>query len=132
MSSGNGMSTDSNMKIGLAVIIVVLVILGWVSAFLGEMITPTGMPWTDFEALWAKVKGGGFAWPGAATWILIVLAVLAIVGAAFLSAKFGSNTVTVMTGCPATRTWRSGWARKLPWQKPSSRWNFLRMPLRRT
>lgn len=91
MSSGNGMSTDSKMKIGLAVIIVVLVMLGWVSAFLGEMLTPTGMPWTDFEALWAKVKAGGFAWPGAATWILAVLAVLAIVGAAFLSAKFGSK-----------------------------------------
>ncbi|MGY4542564.1 type IV secretion system protein VirD4 [Arthrobacter sp. UYNi723] len=84
-------STDTIMKIGLTVIIVVLVVLAWVSAFLGEMITPTGMPWTDFEALWAKVKAGGVLWPGASTWILIVLAVIAVVGAGMLSALFGSK-----------------------------------------
>ncbi|MET3164773.1 UNVERIFIED_ORG: type IV secretory pathway TraG/TraD family ATPase VirD4 [Arthrobacter sp. UYEF10] len=84
-------STDTIMKIGLAVIIVVLVVLAWVSAFLGEMITPTGMPWTDFEALTAKVKAGEFAWPGASTWILMVLVVIAVVGAGVLSALFGSK-----------------------------------------
>ncbi|MET3174646.1 UNVERIFIED_ORG: type IV secretion system protein VirD4 [Arthrobacter sp. UYCu721] len=84
-------STDTIMKIGLTVIIVVLVVLAWVSAFLGEMITPTGMPWTDFEALTAKIKAGGLAWPGASTWILIVLAVIAVVGAGILSALFGSK-----------------------------------------
>jgi type IV secretory pathway TraG/TraD family ATPase VirD4 len=89
--SSKSMSTDSVMKIGLAIIIGILAVLGWVSAFLGELITPTGMPWTDIEALWAKVKAGEFAWPGAATWILVVLAILSIVGAALLSAKFDSK-----------------------------------------
>ena len=91
MSATKRMSTDSVMKIGLAVIVIVLVVLGWVSAFLGELLTPTGMPWTDFSALWAKIKAGEFAWPGAATWILIVLAVLALVGAGMLMALFGGN-----------------------------------------
>ena len=54
MSATKRMSTDSVMKIGLAVIVIVLVVLGWVSAFLGELLTPTGMPWTDFSALSAK------------------------------------------------------------------------------
>jgi type IV secretion system protein VirD4 len=89
--SSKSMSTDSVMKIGLAIIIGVLAVLGWVSAFLGELITPTGMPWTDVEALWAKIKAGEFTWPGAATWILVVLAILSIVGAAFLSAEFDSK-----------------------------------------
>lgn len=84
-------STDTVMKIGLAVIVAVLVVLAWVSAFLGEMLTPTGMPWTDFEALWARIKAGKFTWPGAASWILIVLVVLAIVGGGILSALFGSG-----------------------------------------
>jgi type IV secretory pathway TraG/TraD family ATPase VirD4 len=79
------------MKIGLAVLVIGLVVLGWVSAFLGELITPTGMPWTDFSALWAKIKAGEFLWPGAATWILIVLAVLALVGTGMLMAIFGGN-----------------------------------------
>ncbi|NHW49448.1 type IV secretory system conjugative DNA transfer family protein [Paenarthrobacter sp. MSM-2-10-13] len=91
MSATKRMSTDSVMKIGLAVIVIVLVVLGWVSAFLGELLTPTGMPWTDFSALSAKIKAGEFAWPGAATWILIVLAVLALVGAGMLTALFGGN-----------------------------------------
>ena len=91
MSAAKPMSTDSVMKIGLAVIVIGLVVLGWVSAFLGELITPTGMPWTDFTALWAKIKAGEFIWPGAATWILIVLAVLALVGAGMLMALFGGN-----------------------------------------
>ena len=91
MSAAKPMSTDSVMKIGLAVIVIGLVVLGWVSAFLGELITPTGMPWTDFTALWAKIKAGEFVWPGAATWILIVLAVLALVGAGMLMALFGGN-----------------------------------------
>ncbi|MFM9432785.1 type IV secretory system conjugative DNA transfer family protein [Arthrobacter sp. MP_2.3] len=84
-------STDTIMKVGLAVIVLGLVVLAWVSAFLGEMLTPTGMRWTDFDALTAKVKAREFAWPGAATWILIVLAVLAIVGAGMLSALFGTK-----------------------------------------
>jgi type IV secretion system protein VirD4 len=91
MSAAKPMSTDSVMKIGLAVLVVGLVVLGWVSAFLGELITPTGMPWTDFSALWAKIKAGEFLWPGAATWILIVLAVLALVGTGMLMAIFGGN-----------------------------------------
>ncbi|WP_248761268.1 type IV secretory system conjugative DNA transfer family protein [Pseudarthrobacter sp. SSS035] len=91
MSTGSRMSTDSVMKIGLAVIIGVLAVLGWVSAFLGELITPTGMPWTDSTALLAKIKAGQFAWPGAATWILIVLAVLALIGAGMLSALLGTK-----------------------------------------
>ena len=91
MSATKRMSTDSVKKIGLATIVIALVVLGWVSAFLGELITPTGMPWTDFSALWAKIKAGEFVWPGAATWILIVLAVLALVGAGMLMALFGGN-----------------------------------------
>ena len=91
MSAAKPMSTDSIMKIGLAVIIIGLVVLGWVSAFLGELITPTGMPWTDFPELWAKIKAGEFTWPSAATWILIVLAVLALVGTGMLMAIFGGN-----------------------------------------
>lgn len=91
MSATKRMSTDSVMKIGLAVIVIILVVLGWVSAFLGELLTPTGMPWTDFSALGAKIKAGEFVWPGAATWILIVLAVLALVGAGMLVALFGGN-----------------------------------------
>ena len=91
MSATKPMSTDSVMKIGLAVIVIGLVVLGWVAGFLGELITPTGMPWTDFTALWAKIKAGEFVWPGAATWILIVLAVLALVGAGMLMALFGGN-----------------------------------------
>jgi type IV secretion system protein VirD4 len=91
MSTAKPMSTDSVMKIGLAVLVIGLVVLGWVSAFLGELITPTGMPWTDFSALWAKIKAGEFLWPGAATWILIVLAVLALVGTGMLMAIFGGN-----------------------------------------
>lgn len=91
MSAAKPMSTDAVMKIGLAVIVIGLVVLGWVSAFLGELITPTGMPWADFSALWANIKAGEFTWPGAATWILIVLAVLALVGAGMLMALFGGN-----------------------------------------
>lgn len=91
MSATKRMSTDSVMKIGLAVIVVVLVVLGWVSAFLGELITPTGMPWTDFSALWSKIKAGEFLWPGAATWILIFLAVLGLVGAGILIGLLGGN-----------------------------------------
>jgi type IV secretory pathway TraG/TraD family ATPase VirD4 len=91
MSATKPMSTDSVMKIGLAVLVLGLVVLGWVSAFLGELITPTGMPWTDFSALWAKIKAGEYLWPGAATWILIVLAVLALVGTGMLMAIFGGN-----------------------------------------
>ncbi|MDR6506055.1 hypothetical protein [Arthrobacter oryzae] len=84
-------STEASMKIGLAVIVVMLAAMAWVSAFLGEMLTPTRMPWTDFAALWATIKAGEFLWPGASTWILIVLVVLAIVGAGILSALFGST-----------------------------------------
>jgi type IV secretory pathway TraG/TraD family ATPase VirD4 len=91
MSATKRMSTDSVMKIGLAVIVTCLVVLGWVSAFLGELLTPTGMPWTDFSALWAKIKAGEFVWPGAATWILIVLAVISLIGAGMLMALFGGN-----------------------------------------
>lgn len=91
MSANKPMSTDAVMKIGLAVLMIGLVVLGWVSAFLGELITPTGMPWTDFTAVWSKIKAGEFAWPGAATWILIVLAVLALVGSGMLMALFGGN-----------------------------------------
>lgn len=91
MSAAKPMSTDAVMKIGLAVIVIGLVVLGWVSAFLGELLTPTGMPWTDFTALWAKIKAGEFTWPGAATWILIVLAVLALVGAGMLMSLFGGS-----------------------------------------
>ena len=91
MSATKRMSTDSVMKIGLAVIVIVLVVLGWVSAFLGELLTPTGMPWTDFSALWAKIKAGEFVWPGAATWILIVLAVMALIGTGMLMALLGGT-----------------------------------------
>ncbi|MFJ6303091.1 type IV secretory system conjugative DNA transfer family protein [Pseudarthrobacter oxydans] len=91
MSTAKPMSTDSVMKTGLAALVSGLVVLGWVSAFLGELITPTGMPWTDFSALWAKIKAGELLWPGASTWILIVLAVLALVGTGMLMAIFGGN-----------------------------------------
>ncbi|MEV7134383.1 hypothetical protein AB0N24_15995 [Arthrobacter sp. NPDC093128] len=107
-------STDTVMKIGLAVIVVVLAALAWVSAFFGEMLTPTGMLWTDFAALWAKIKAGEFLWPGASTWVLIVLAVLAIVGAGILSALFGS-TKTREDGLPRYKDLEMRMGRKLPW-----------------
>ncbi|NQD86620.1 type IV secretory system conjugative DNA transfer family protein [Paenarthrobacter sp. CM16] len=84
-------STDTLMKMGLAGFVVVLAGLAWVSAFLGELLTPTGMPWTNFTELVARFKAGTFAWPGAATWILIVLAILAFLGMAFLTIVLGGN-----------------------------------------
>ncbi|MCD4850603.1 type IV secretory system conjugative DNA transfer family protein [Arthrobacter sp. AK01] len=84
-------STDTLMKLGLAGFVVVLAGLAWVSAFLGEFLTPTGMPWTDFTELVARFKAGTFAWPGAATWILIVLAILAFLGIAFLTIVLGGR-----------------------------------------
>ncbi|UKA52193.1 type IV secretory system conjugative DNA transfer family protein (plasmid) [Arthrobacter sp. FW305-123] len=84
-------STDTLMKLGLAGFVVVLAGLAWVSAFLGEMLTPTGMPWTNFTELVARFKEGTFAWPGAATWILIVLAIIAFLGTAFLTIVLGGR-----------------------------------------
>ncbi|MCP1415628.1 type IV secretory system conjugative DNA transfer family protein [Paenarthrobacter sp. A20] len=84
-------STDTLMKLGLAGFVVVLAGLAWVSAFLGEFLTPTGMPWTNFTELVARFKEGTFAWPGAATWILIVLAILAFLGIAFITIVLGGR-----------------------------------------
>jgi type IV secretion system protein VirD4 len=84
-------STDTLLKLILATTVVGLVALAWVSAFLGELTTPTGMPWTNFSELISRFKAGTFQWPAAATWILIVLAVVTFVGAAFLSVTFGTK-----------------------------------------
>jgi len=84
-------STDTVMKLGLAGFIVVLAGLAWVSAFLGEFLTPTGMPWTNFTELMARFKAGTFAWPQAATYILIVLAMIAFLGIAFLTIVLGGR-----------------------------------------
>ncbi|MFK4637210.1 type IV secretory system conjugative DNA transfer family protein [Paenarthrobacter histidinolovorans] len=84
-------STDTVMKLGLAGFIVVLAGLAWVSAFFGEFLTPTGMPWTNFTELVARFKAGTFAWPQAATYILIVLAMIAFLGIAFLTIVLGGN-----------------------------------------
>ncbi|MCD4850782.1 type IV secretory system conjugative DNA transfer family protein [Paenarthrobacter nitroguajacolicus] len=84
-------STDTLLKLGLAGFVVVLAGLAWVSAFLGEFLTPTGMPWTNFTELVARFKEGTFAWPGAATWILIVLAILAFLGIAFITIVLGGR-----------------------------------------
>lgn len=84
-------STDTLMKLGLAGVLVGLVAIAWVSAVLGEFLTPTGMPWTNFTDLVARVKAGTFAWPGAATWIAIVLAVGFLFGAALLAAGRGGK-----------------------------------------
>ena len=82
-------STGALMKLILAAVIAGLLTLGWVSAVLGELLTPTGMPWTSVPQLVARVKEGTFAWPAAATWILIVLGVAAFLGAAILSSFIG-------------------------------------------
>ncbi|MBP2269263.1 type IV secretory pathway TraG/TraD family ATPase VirD4 [Pseudarthrobacter sp. PvP004] len=82
-------STDTLMKLGLAGLIVGLVAIAWVAATLGEFLTPTGMPWTNFTELVARFKEGTFLWPGAATWIAIVLAVGLMFGAALLAAGRG-------------------------------------------
>ncbi|WP_454812823.1 type IV secretory system conjugative DNA transfer family protein [Paenarthrobacter nitroguajacolicus] len=84
-------STDTLLKLGLAGFVVVLAGLAWVAAFLGELLTPTGMPWTNFSQLVARFKEGTFAWPGAATWILIVLAILAFLGIAFVTIVLGGH-----------------------------------------
>ncbi|MDQ0104456.1 type IV secretory pathway TraG/TraD family ATPase VirD4 [Paenarthrobacter nicotinovorans] len=84
-------STDTLLKLGLAGFIIALAVIAWVSAFLGELLTPTGMPWTNFTELVARLKAGTFLWPGAATWIAIVLAIVTFVGAAYLSALRGSK-----------------------------------------
>jgi type IV secretory pathway TraG/TraD family ATPase VirD4 len=84
-------STDTLLKLILAGAVVGLVALAWVSAFLGEILTPTGMPWMSVPGLIARVKEGTFAWPAAATWILIILAVVAFVAAAGLSSRGGSR-----------------------------------------
>ena len=84
-------STDTLMKMGLAGVVVVLAGLAWVSAFFGEMLTPTGMPWTNFTELVARFKDGTFAWPQAATYILIVLALIAFLGIAFLTIVLGGS-----------------------------------------
>lgn len=84
-------STDTLLKLILAGAVVALLAMAWVSALLGEFLTPTGMPWTSFPQMVARFKEGSFQWPSAATWILIVLAVLAFIGAAFLSSLRGTK-----------------------------------------
>lgn len=82
-------STDTLLKLILAGAVVALLAIAWVSAFLGELLTPTGMPCANFPQLMARFKAGTFQWPASATWILIVLAILAFIGAAFLSSVRG-------------------------------------------
>ncbi|MGO4431778.1 type IV secretory system conjugative DNA transfer family protein [Paenarthrobacter sp. RAF9] len=84
-------STDTLLKLGLAGFVIVLAGLAWVAAFLGELLTPTGMPWTNVPQLVARFKEGTFAWPAAATWILIVLAILAFLGIAFVTIMLGGR-----------------------------------------
>lgn len=85
-------SSDTILKLILAGTIAGLTALAWLSALLGELLTPTGMPWTHPEQLLTRVKDGSFQWPPAATWILIVLAVLTFIGAAILTAALGGST----------------------------------------
>ncbi|ABM10535.1 type IV secretory system conjugative DNA transfer family protein [Paenarthrobacter aurescens] len=84
-------STDTLLKLILAGTVAGLLALAWVSAFLGELLTPTGMPWTSIPMLVARFKEGSFQWPTAATWILIVLAVIGFLGAAFLASRGGGR-----------------------------------------
>ena len=84
-------STDTLLKLTLAGAVAGLLALAWVSAVLGELLTPTGMPWTSPAQLLARLKEGSLVWPAAATWILITLAVAAFLGAAFLSARGGGR-----------------------------------------
>lgn len=85
-------SSDTILKLILTGTIAGLAALAWLSALLGELLTPTGMPWTQPEELLARVRGGSFQWPPASTWILIVLAVLAFIGAAILTAALSGST----------------------------------------
>ncbi|MGC0239571.1 type IV secretory system conjugative DNA transfer family protein [Arthrobacter sp. SD76] len=85
-------SSDTILKLILAGTIAGLAALAWLSALLGELLTPTGMPWTQPEQLLTRIKDGTFQWPSASTWILIVLAVLAFIGAAILTAAHGGST----------------------------------------
>ena len=84
-------STDTLLKLGLAAALAILAGIIWVSALLGELLTPTGMPWTDLPALISRAKTGTFAWPPAGIWIGIVLLLAAFIGAAYLSALTGSK-----------------------------------------
>lgn len=84
-------SIDTLMKIYLVVFLVVAVCVAWASALLGELITPTGMPWTDPAAVWTKIKAGQFVWPSASTWIAVVLGILLFLGTAYLSVLSGSK-----------------------------------------
>ena len=85
-------SSDTILKLILAGTVAGFAALAWLSALLGELLTPTGMPWTHPEQLLARVKDGSFQWPPAATWILIVLAVIAFIGVAILTAALGGGT----------------------------------------
>lgn len=83
--------TDTLLKLILAGILIALVAFAWVAAVLGEFLTPTGMPWTDVPQLIPRLKEGSFQWPAAATWILIVLAIAAFIGSAYLSLALGKQ-----------------------------------------
>ena len=85
-------SSDTILKLILAGTLAGLAVLAWLFAILGELLTPTGMPWTQPKELLTRVKDGSFQWPPASTWILIALAILAFIGAAILTAILGGST----------------------------------------
>jgi len=114
MSKSN--STDTVMKLVLVAVIVGLVAAAWVAAFLGEFLTPTGMPWTDVPKLFARIRAGRFGWPPAATWILIVMVIAGIVGSAWANLRFGKKRPEA-TGLPRYKDFEPRMGRKAALQQ---------------
>jgi type IV secretion system protein VirD4 len=73
-------STDTILKLILAGTVIGLILLAYLSAGIGELITPTGTFSWNVSELGATIRAGRFQWPGAATWILVVLVAAGIFG----------------------------------------------------
>jgi type IV secretion system protein VirD4 len=73
-------STNTILKLILAGTVIGLILLAYVSAGIGELITPTGTFSWNVSELGATIRAGRFQWPGAATWILVVLVAAGIFG----------------------------------------------------